>query len=153
MRSPDSIQVLLQVRCRKAELEERKLVALIEKIKLAETELVGLSEELGRISAARAGESQCVSPNVHHQAMEMQVRALWQRRDDQKAEIERLRELRVQQMSAYTSAHQKREVVAKLEKQRSQQLEIERYRREQKLNEDLFLARRVAKWDTRSGEQ
>src|SRR5215472_1944716 len=153
MRSPDSIQVLLQVRCRKAELEERKLVAIIEKIKLAEGELAGLSDEPRRISAARAGESQCASPNVHHQAMEMQARALWRKREDQVAEIERLRALRMQQMSAYTSAQREREVVEKLEKQRSEQLEMERYRREQKLNEDLFLARRVAKWDTRSGEQ
>ena len=51
-------------------------------------------------------------------------------------------------MSAYLSAHQEREVVENLNKRRRDALEAERHLREQKVNEDLFLARRVAKWDT-----
>ena len=51
-------------------------------------------------------------------------------------------------MSAYLSAHREREVMESLNNRRSDALATERRLREQKLNEDLFLARRVAKWDT-----
>lgn len=150
MRGPDSIQVLLRVRCQKEEIEERKLAAIIEKLKAAQARLAGLSAELGGITTTRLSEIQRTLPNTHHQAVESHSRSLWRRCADLAAEIERLKETRAQQMSAYVAARQAREVVESVKKHREDALEAERRLREQKLNEDLFLARLVAKWDTRT---
>jgi flagellar export protein FliJ len=106
--------------------------------------------ELERITTARLSEIQCILPNSHHQAVAAHSRALWRRCADLAAEIERLTEVQAEQMSAYLSARREREVMENLNERRRNALEAERHRREQKLNEDLFLARRVAKWDTLS---
>lgn len=148
MQPPDSIRVLLQVRCQREELEERRLTAIIEKLKLAQSELATLSTELKGITATRLSEIQSVSPSVHHQAVEAHSRLLWKQCADQAQEIERLKDLRAQQMKAYLSAHREREVMESINKQRMDALAADRQRREQKLSEDLFLARRVVKWDT-----
>lgn len=148
MRSTDSIQVLLRVRCRREEIEERKLAAIIEKLRVAQAELDNLSAELRCITTTRVREVQCILPNTHHQAMETHSRSLWQQWADRAAEIERLKEARAQQMSAYLSAHREREVIESLNKRRCDAREAEREGRERKLSEDLFLARRVAKWNT-----
>jgi flagellar export protein FliJ len=148
MRPPDSIQILLRVRCRREEIEERKLAAIVEKLKAAQAELANLSAELKCITTTRLHEVQGILPNTHHQAVEAHSRSLWRQCADRVVEIEKLKEVQAQQMSAYLSAHREREVMESLNKRRRDALEAERQVREQKLNEDLFLARRVAKWDT-----
>lgn len=148
MRAPDSIQILLRVRSQSEEIEERKLAAIIKKLQLTQVELAGLSAKLERITTRRLAEIQFILPNTHHQAVEAQSRALWRQCADHAAEIERLKEARTQQMYAYLTARRQREVVENLNKRRSDAIEAERRLREQKLNEDLFLARRVAKRDT-----
>lgn len=152
MRYSDPIKVLLQVRSHRAEVEERKLVAILEKIKFAEAQRGVLSAELARITATRLAEIRCVSQNMHHQTVEMESRALWRRCEEYGVEIEKLKELSAQQMSVYVSAHQEQEVMERLDEQRSESLAAEQRVREQKLNEDLFLSRRVANWDTAMGE-
>ena len=150
MQYPDSLQVLLGVWSQREEVEERKLAAIVRKLRLAHAELAGLSMELERITTTRLNGIQCLLPNTHHQETEAQSKALWRRCADQTAEIERLKEAQVQQTIAYLAANRQREVIASLHKQRSDVLEAGRHRREQKLSEDLFLARKVAKWDTLS---
>lgn len=152
MRLPDSIQVLLRVRSQREEVEERKLAAIIKKLKLAQAELLGLSTELESITTTRVNEVQCSLPNTHHQAVEAHSIALWRRCADHATEIERLQEAQALQMSVYLNAHREREVMESLNKRRTDALEVERRLREQKLNEDLFLARRVAKRDTKIRE-
>ena len=148
MRQPDSIQVLLQVRSRREEIEEGKLANIFKRLKQAETELAKLSEELERITSTRLSEIASILPNTHHQAMEACSRTLWQRRDGCVAEIQRLKDFQRQQMDAYLSAHRAREVVENLRKRRSDAVEMEKRLREQKMNEDLFLVRNAAKRDT-----
>lgn len=148
MRSPNIIQVLLRARSQREEVEERKLSAIIKELQLAKAELTRLSTELELITTTRLSEIQCISPNTHHQAVEAQSRALWQNCADHLAKIERLRAVKAEQMSAYLSARREREVMEHLNEQRRDALEAERHLREQKLNEDLFLGRGVAKWDT-----
>ena len=147
MRPPDSIQVLLRVRCQREEVEERKLAAVIKELKVAQAKLTDLSAELERITTTRLNEVQYILPNTHHQAVEAHSKSLWRQCADLVAEVERLRAAQAQQMSAYLAAHREREVVESLKKHRDDALETERRLREQKLNEDLFLARLVAKWD------
>jgi flagellar export protein FliJ len=147
MRSPDSIQVLLRVRCQREEVEERKLAAIIEKLKVAQAKLADLSAELESITSTRLNEVQYILPNTHHQAVEAHSKSLWRQCADLAAEVERVKEAQVQQMSTYLAARREREVVESLKKHRDDALETERRLREQKLNEDLFLARLVAKWD------
>jgi flagellar export protein FliJ len=147
MRSPDSIQVLLRVRCQREEVEERKLAAIIEKLKVAQAKLADLSAELESITSTRLNEVQYILPNTHHQAVEAHSKSLWRQCADLGAEVERVKEAQVQQMSTYLAARREREVVESLKKHRDDALETERRLREQKLNEDLFLARLVAKWD------
>ena len=148
MRSPNSIQVLLRVRSLREEIEERKLAGILGSLKVAEAELARLSSELVSITTLRLGEVQCVLPNMHHQAAELRSRSLWRQCADLAGQIERLSEVRSQQMSAYLLARREREVMESLAKSRAEALEMERNLRERKLNEDLFLARRFAKSDT-----
>jgi flagellar export protein FliJ len=147
MRAPDSIQVLLRVRCQREEVEERTLAAIIEKLKVAQAKLADLSAELESITSTRLNEVQYILPNTHHQAVEAHSKSLWRQCADLGAEVERVKEAQVQQMSTYLAARREREVVESLKKHRDDALETERRLREQKLNEDLFLARLVAKWD------
>ena len=150
MGTPNTIQVLLRVRSQREEIEERKLAVIIKKLQLTQAELADLSAELEGITTTRLGEIQCVLPNTHHQAAEAHGRALWRRCAERAAEIERLKEAQAQQMAIYLTARQQRDVMENLNKRRSDMVEAERRLREQKLNEDLYLARRVAKWDTQS---
>lgn len=147
MRSPNSIQVLLRVRLQKEQAEERKLAAAIKQLKIAQAELENLSMGLKQITARRLGEVHCIGPNTHHQAVEADSKSLWQRCADQVTEIEKLRVAQAVQMSVYLSAHREREVAEDLNKRRCDALEAGRQLREQKLTEDLFLARRGARWD------
>jgi hypothetical protein len=147
MRSPNCIQILLQVRLQREHVEEQKLTAILQQLKIAEAELANLSLELRQITARRLGEIHYIAANTHHQAVEAHSRALWQRCADQVGEINKLQEAHSLQMSAYLFAHRDREVMENLNKRRCDALEAERRLREQKLNEDLFLARRGARWD------
>ena len=147
MRSPDSIRVLLQVRRQREELEELRLAAILEKLRLAQAERERLSAELKDITTARLSEIQCIFLNTYHQGVEAHSRALWQRFADQAKEIERLKGAQAQQMASYLLAHREREVVENLNQRREDALKADRQRHEQKLNDDLFLSRRVAKWD------
>jgi flagellar export protein FliJ len=148
VRSLDSIQVLLRVRFQREQLEERKLAAIIEKLKLAQSELGHLSNELNRITTTRLNEIQCAVPNTHHQAVEAHTKLLWKQCVDYVEEIKRLKGAYTQQLSTYLFAHREREIMESFDKRRNEARQAERNLREQKLNEDLFLARRVAKWDT-----
>jgi flagellar export protein FliJ len=150
MRLLNSIEVLLRVRSQREEVEERKLAAIITKLQRTRGELANLSAELEHITTARLSEVQIILPNTHHQAVEAQSSALWRSCADHAAEIERLTKAQAEQMSVYLSARREREVMENLNACRKEALEAERHLREQKLNEDLFLARRVAKWDTLS---
>jgi flagellar export protein FliJ len=136
------------VRLQRERAEEWKLAAIIKQLKIAQADLANLSVELTQITAKRLDEIQYVVPNTHYQAVETYSRALWQRCANQAAEIEKLREAHAHQMSAYLSAHQEREVMENLNKHHCDALEAERRLRERKLNDDLFLARRGARWDT-----
>lgn len=148
MRSPDSIQIVLWVRAQREGAEERKLTEIIKQVERARAELARLSAELGFLTTRRLKEIRSILPNTHHQEVELHSKSLWRRCADLTAEIERLKEGQARQLSVYLSAHREREVVENLDKQRDDAFEGERRLREQKLNEDLFLARRVAKWDT-----
>jgi flagellar export protein FliJ len=150
VRSPNFIQVLLQVRSHREELEERRLTAIIEKLRLVESELAEISTELNCITSARLTEIQGILPNAHYQEVEAYSSSLWKRSADHAAEIEALRKAYVQQMSVYLSTRRDREVMESLDKQRTDALEAERNSREQKRDEDLFLAKLVANWDTLS---
>lgn len=142
MRPQDSIQVLLRVRSQREKIEERKLTAIIEKLNLAQAELVRLSTEIEQITTTRVTGIQLLVPNVHHQAMEIHSAELWRRYADRAAEVESLQGLRKRQMSAYLSAHREREVAESLDNRRNDLYASRRRLAEQKLNEDLFLARR-----------
>ena len=148
MRTPNPIQVLLRVRSQSEEIEERKLAVIIKKLQLTQAELEDLSAELKGITTTRLGEIQSVLLNTHHQVAEAHAKALWRRCADHAAQIERLKKAQAQQMAIYLAARQQREVMENLNKRRRDVAEAERRLREQKLNEDLFLARRVAKGDT-----
>src|SRR5215469_2674034 len=119
MRSPDSIRVLLQLRSHKEDLEGRRLSAIIEKLKLAQSELANVSTELNCITSGRSTEIQCTSPNIRHQEIEIYSNSLWKKAAGHSAEIERLRQAYAQQMWVYLSVRRDRETMATLEKQRT----------------------------------
>lgn len=147
MRYPDSIQVLLRVRRQREEVEERRLAAIVKELKLAQIESTNSSVEVGRITSARLAEIQSVLPNTHHQAVEERTRALRRRSAELATEIERLEGARSRQMSNYLLAKREREIVENLNERHLNAIEMKKQHLEQKLNEDLFLGRRVAKWD------
>lgn len=151
MRQPDSVTVLLKVRSHREEFEERRLAAISQKLRLLQSELAEIATQLNCITGDRLTEVQSSFLNTHYQEIEAYSSSLWKRSADRTAEIEALGRAYMQQMSVYLSARRDREIIATLDKQRSDALEAERSSREQKRNEDLFLSKMVAKRDTLSG--
>ena len=148
MRSPDPIQVLLRLRCERERAAERDLAEILNQLKITRSKLANVSAELEQITAQRLGEVQSSAPNTHHQAVEAYSRAVWQRCAGYIAEIEKLKVIHAHRMAAHVWAQREREVVEKLNKRRASAVAVERRRREQKANEDIFLGSKLAKRDT-----
>jgi hypothetical protein len=143
LRPPDSLRVVLAVRRRKEEAEERALAALNQQIQRAEAEAERLQTEIAAVGTSRREEIQQLLNGAHHQHSEARYTHLLQQCSMALAEAKRLDGLRVDQMAAYLAAKCGREVISELQERRTSAYQADLQGREQKRNEDLFLARRA----------
>jgi flagellar export protein FliJ len=143
MKRHDSLTVVLAVRQRKEEVEERKLAGLGEQLLGSVSEVQRLDAELVSLTATRNGKVQQLLSGAHHH----QNHAHYQHLQDQRAravkEIQRVEMMRNEQLAIYLAARCGREVISELLQRRASEYDAERRIREQKRNEDLFLSRRV----------
>lgn len=144
MRAANSLHVILMVRRRSEEAAERALTATTQEVLRWKAHSEKLRCGLAEISASRAREIQCVTMAADHQSSEALYRALLQQCAEAERNIARLETIRAERMAAYMQARRAREVAEKLEEQSSMAHQAELALREQKWNEDLFLARRVS---------
>lgn len=144
MRAANSLRVILMVRRRSEEAAERALAASSQEILQWRLRSERLRAELAEITASRVREIQCVTTAACHQSSEARYRGLLQQCAEAEKNIERVEAIRAEQMAAYMEARRAREVAEKLEEESSLARRAELALREQKWNEDLFLARRVS---------
>lgn len=144
MPTDNSLHVILMVRRRREEAAERALAATGKEISGLRIYVENARSALAEIGASRIREIQCVTPAAHHQSSEAQYRALLQQCAEADKSVETLEVLRAEQMTAYMAVRRAREVAEKLEEEKSAAHEAELALREQKWNEDMFLARKVS---------
>lgn len=141
-RQPNSLHVVLALRKRKEEAEERKLIAVNQQIQqlIAREKRVG--QELARLALTRSNELTQLSDGLHHQEREGKFRQLQQARAEVIADRNRLQGIQANQMALYLAARRGRQVMSELEEHRGSIYKAELAAREQKLIEDMFLSRR-----------
>lgn len=143
MRPPDSLRVVLAVRRRKEEAEERVLAALGQQIQQAIAEAERLQAELASVTASRLEDVDRLLNGIHHQHSEARYRQLQQQRSEALSQRVKLEQMRISQMVTYLAARRDREVISELQQRRMAAYQAELRVREQKRSEDLFLARRA----------
>jgi len=147
MRSFDCLKIVLAVRRRREEVEERALMTIGQEILWTRMDRDQLQSELAEIKRSRFREIQSVTLAVHHQSKDARNRDLQQQCIELDAKLRRLKQLHVQQMAVYMAARRSRELVGELEEQNNAAYRADRALREQKWDEDMFLARRLSNSD------
>lgn len=144
MRALDCLRVVHEVRRRREEAAERALVTICKEILLAKSNFEQLRVRLAEITEARVREIERVATAAHYQANDAWHRRLLQQCAEAEKTMQRLEALRAEQMRAYLDARCARETVGELQKRSRAVREAEINMREQKWNEDVFLARKVS---------
>lgn len=142
MKKPDSLRIVLSVRLRTEETEERALAAACAEVFRAETAVRAVQEELTVAAAECLGDDGGLLHGVDFQAREMHFRWLRQAFDATRAALAEKTALRATRQAVYLEARRGREVMDTLLKQRALAEVMERQRRETSRAEDLFLSRR-----------
>ena len=143
MRQAQSLHALIVVRKRKEEAEERKLIAITQRLQQFVAREKRLVEELANHTAARLSQVEALSNGFRHQEFEGRLRRLQHARALAVAEMNRLEAQRIEQMILYQKARCGREAISQIEEQRNAAHQAELSAREQKCNEDLILIRRA----------
>ncbi|HEV2575620.1 MAG TPA: hypothetical protein VGU25_00295 [Acidobacteriaceae bacterium] len=138
------MHVILMVRRQREDAADRALAAIGREILQWRIHAEQARSGLAALAASRIREIQCVANAVHYQSSDARYRTLVHESAEAAKKIEKLEKARAEQMAAYIAARRNREVAEKLEEERSAAHEAEVALREQKWNEDMFLARKVS---------
>jgi flagellar export protein FliJ len=112
-----------------------ELTLVFEELELTERKI--LESEIGR-----AGQVFQRLNAFQLQAYYNEVNALKHRRKELEGQIAKLEEARAEQMNIYEAARRDRELLTDLQDQKRTVYEIEKNKREQKMLDDIYLARR-----------
>lgn len=148
MRTLHPFRIIIGIRLRNEELEERKLAAIISKQREAHEELKRIRTALDRMTAARVDQVALVCSATIHQQGAAELSALLRRHDDVTSYMKLLEERRADQMQVYLSARCERELIEELDRRRVESHNNDVRAREQRRNEELFLMRRDRDRDT-----
>lgn len=148
MRAPHPFQVVLGIRLRSEEIEERKLAAILSKQREAHEELNRIRAVLGRMTSTRLDQIALVSSATTHQQSSAELNALLRRHEDVTSGMKLLEERRTNQMQVYLSARRERELAEELDRRRVEAHNNDVRVREQRRDEELFLMRRDRDRDT-----
>jgi flagellar export protein FliJ len=153
MSARDALHVVLSLRRHKEDVEERRLGDILREKAKCHAELERIAAELEQITAVRLRQIQHIQNGLHHQECDAAMRQLSESRTEMLARIDGLDQQRVQQMSVYVAARCDREVIEEVRAKCEALRETERCSREQKRDEELFLARRIRVSDTSAAEK
>lgn len=143
-----ALSALLKLRRHKEDLAERALAATAQEILRCSDQIEQCRLGLAEIRDSRVREIQSAAAAAHYQSVDARHSVLLCQCAEAERELTKLTTVRAEQMSVYMLARCERESVSDLEKRSREALERAVLLREQKWNEDMFLARRVSNPDT-----
>jgi flagellar FliJ protein len=137
-----SLETVLRVRGIVEEREERMLQQITFEISQTKERLAQIDAEITGLDAARRAD--VLKPSIGHNihASYGELKALKQSREDQRAKVEKLEQLRKRQVAVYEAAHRNREMLTDMHDEKRNAYESDMARREQKTIDDNFIARR-----------
>ena len=138
-----SLAAVATVRRERERQAERALAAVLREIQRTQATLARLETELREMAAARlaAASRQLTGVSLHEQYARMEL--LRTARGEVVAHLGALTAQREQQQLLYIAAHRDRDLLNELEQRQRAIFQGEQALREQKRNDDLFLARRL----------
>ncbi|MGI4755506.1 MAG: flagellar FliJ family protein [Janthinobacterium lividum] len=144
MKKPDSLRIVLSVRLRAEENEERALGSACAEVFRAEAALDALVQACRRAEAAQAGVAGELLHGTDLQTRELHLRALRHAQDAAHANLAAAQSAKAKQQAAYLEARRGREVLETLLKQRARAQYTAQEKRDTSRAEDQFLGRRAA---------
>jgi flagellar export protein FliJ len=121
--------------------EEAVLLRIVQQIVETEQQLAQIGAEQIRIRESREQDLALKLPGVHLTNIAMRELELKTAADGLRSELRQLEVQRVNQLSVYQTARQNRQVLTELREQQRHRHQLEQKRQEQKMLDDLFLAR------------
>jgi flagellar export protein FliJ len=121
--------------------EEAVLHRIVREIAEAQLELQQLDLKQAELRARRERDLASKLPAAHLLEIAEHEQQLGQAADQLRQQLERLDTQRVKQLAIYQSARQDRQVLTELREQQQRTYGLEQRRQEQKILDDMFLAR------------
>jgi flagellar export protein FliJ len=121
--------------------EEAVLHRIVREIAEAQLELERINLNQAHLREQRERDLAQTLPAVHLLEIAEQEEQLNQIADGIRTKLQQLDIQRVKQMAIYQSAHQDRQVLSELREQQQRSYGVEQRRQEQKMLDDMFLAR------------
>lgn len=136
-----SLDAVLRFRESVERTEEAALYQIVREIAEAQLELQQLDLTRAQIRERRERHLEQTLPAVHLLEIAEREQELNQIADRLRSKLQQLDIQRVKQMAIYQSAHQDRQVLSELHEQQQRSYGTEQRRQEQKMLDDIFLAR------------
>ena len=121
--------------------EEAALYRIVREIADAEADLQQVNTKQDQLRGQREHDLTQKMPGVHLLEIGERELELKNAADALRLRLQELETQRVKQLAVYQSAHQDREVLSELREQQRKAYELDQKRQEQKMLDDLFLAR------------
>jgi flagellar export protein FliJ len=136
-----SLDAVLRFRESVERTEEANLYRIVREIAETQLELEKLNLKRAQLRERRERDLAQTLPAVHLLEIVEREQALNQVADGLRSKLQQLDIQRVKQMAIYQSAHQDRQVLSELREQQQRSWGTEQKRQEQKMLDDMFLAR------------
>jgi len=137
-----SLGAVLRFRQSVEHSEEAVLHRIVQDIAGVELELQQVDEKQSRLRAQREQNLTHKLPAVHLLEIAEREMELKKVADGLRSRLRQLETQRVKQLAIYQTAHQDRQVLSELREQQRRVYQLNQRRQEQKMLDDLFLARR-----------
>ena len=121
--------------------EEAALHRIVRDIAEAQTELQQVSLKQAQLREQRERDLAHKLPAIHLLEIAEREQKLSQAADRLREQLQQLDSQRVKQLAIYQSAHQDRQVLSELREQQQRSYGLDQRRQEQKMLDDMFLAR------------
>ncbi len=138
-----SLATVLRVRVQREEHEERVLQQILQEITRAQSSIQHLDLEVSRVNRERVERRSTMQAgrDLHMESRDVGQLQLW--RKELEAQLERLEQLKEEQLLRYQSARRDRELLAGLHTRQRALYDADRAMREQQTIADSFVARRL----------
>lgn len=135
------LDAVLRFRLSVEHSEEAALYRIVQEIAEADLQLQQVNVKQDHLRAQREEDLTRKLPAVHLLEIAERELDLKNTADSLRSRLRQLETQRLKQMAIYQAAHQDREILSELREQQRQAHQLEQKRQEQKMLDDLFLAR------------